>query len=75
MAKIEIIQQIKHDGQVYHAGETRMVDDKLAGYFCGNGWAKDSSGAIATGDQELGEKTLDIHNGQHATAAPTLGVK
>lgn len=71
MISIQILQSIKHDGQQYHAGELRIVDERLGGYFCGNGWAKEPDADGVTTD--LTPKTLDVQNGKHGHAS--TGVK
>lgn len=73
MVAIQILQGIKHNGQQFHAGELRMVDEMLAGYFCGNGWAKEPNCDAAIPDTTA--KTLEVQNGQHGHAAKNLGVK
>lgn len=69
MTKIEIIQDIKHDGQQFYAGESRVVTDHLAGYFCGNGWAKYPSGE--TTEADTSPKTLQVHDSHQGHLAIT----
>jgi hypothetical protein len=39
MAKITAVTTFKHDVEEYKEGKTYDVDDRLAGYFVGVGWA------------------------------------
>ena len=64
MVKIEILQHVRHDGQQFHKGELRIVDEKLAGYFCGNSWAKEIGGSEPAAP-DLQDKTLDVHSVKH----------
>jgi hypothetical protein len=73
MKRIEILQTIKHDGQVFHAGEVRMTSPELAGYFCGLGWAK--ADGLVTGNPDTSEKTLEVQKSHIGHAAPQIGVK
>lgn len=59
--KIDITETIKHQGAVYEAGETRVVDESLAAYFMGNGWARCSETG-ETGARTPGVATLQPHD-------------
>jgi hypothetical protein len=73
MAKIKILQLIRHAGQEYHADEVRVVDQELAAYFCTNGWALDVSGELETGSADTSDKSLDVQAGNHGHGATLLG--
>lgn len=67
--KIEILSLIKHDGQEYLAEEVRKVAPDLARYFCKNGWARDLSGQIATGEPDTKPKTLTVGSAEHGSTS------
>ena len=67
MITIEILRNIKHDGQQFHSGEVRIVTEQLGGYFCGNGWAREQGGEAVPADTR--PKTLQVKNGQHGHSA------
>lgn len=46
----------------FEKDDVRTVDDDSGASFVANGWASDVSGALATGNQQAGESSLDIHN-------------
>lgn len=72
MKRIEILHNFSHHGARYWQGEIRYVTPEDAGYFCGVGWACDTTAEIPTGTPDLSDKTLDIQNGSHATTAPHI---
>lgn len=49
--RVEMLELVKHDGQIFEAGEVRVVSDALGGYFCELGWAKDLDGQYPTGER------------------------
>jgi len=69
MITIEILRNIKHDGQQFHAGEIRIVTDQLGGYFCGNGWAREKGGEVMPADTT--PKTLSVKSVTHGHKAAT----
>lgn len=73
LTRIDVLQNIKHGGQVYHAGEVRLVSPEDAAYFCTHGWAKSDS--LVSGTPDTSPKTLDVQNGKHGHAAQNPGVK
>lgn len=52
--KIEITEKTgirtQEYGHMKH-GEIREVDDHLGAFYCANGWAKDVSGTVPTGER------------------------
>lgn len=46
----------------FEAGDVRTVPDDIGARLVANGWAKDVSGEIVTGEAAVGEATLDIQN-------------
>lgn len=75
MKLIEIIRNFKDDGQQFFKGEARMVTPEKAGYYCGNGWAKDADkeNPIPTGERDLTPKKLEVHSAIHRSAASHSG--
>ena len=66
--KIELIRTVKHAGRLYTKGDVITADEGLGTYFCSVGWAKDVTGAVATGDPEK-ESTLTVHSANHKSKA------
>ena len=52
--EIEMLETVRHDGAEYVKNERRRVTPELARYFCGLGWAKDTTGRITTGERKPG---------------------
>lgn len=73
MKTIDILADIRHEGAQYFKGERRVVTPELAGYFCGNSWAKDVTGEIATGEPDISPKTLEVQNGQISPTSTNAG--
>lgn len=63
MIKVEILMRVKHEGSQFFEGETRILDDRTAGYFCNNGWAKYQDSAAVNVD--TAPKTLVIEPAKH----------
>jgi hypothetical protein len=70
MKFVDLLHDVKDEGQIYHAGERRLLDDSKASYFCGVGWAKDAEGELPTGILDLSHKTLEVHNSRNGHSAP-----
>jgi hypothetical protein len=58
--KIECSTTFLDGAERFEAGDIRTVDDERGAYFVGNGWAKDVTGAVATGAETSGEITLEV---------------
>lgn len=74
MKRIEMLADVR-DAPGYLKGEVRVVTPEVAGYLCGNGWAKDLAGDLATGSPDTSAKTLDVHGSGSNQAAQSPGVK
>ncbi len=48
--KIEALTTFLDGNDRFEQGDIRTVDDERGAYFVGNGWAKDLSGEVATGE-------------------------
>lgn len=68
--KIEVLETFLDGATRYEAGEVRAVSDEDGAYFCGNGWARDVDGKVATAErQKNGEVRLDIRGARHQQTA------
>lgn len=62
------------DGKTrYHFEDVVTVSDEDGAYFCGNGWAEDMDGKVATAQRTLHEVKLDIRGSKHGQQAEKLG--
>lgn len=57
--RIKMLERVLHDGVRYEADEIREVEAALGEYFCGNGWASDEGGNVATGERIPGVRTIE----------------
>ena len=71
--KIEALTTFLDGRDRYEKGDIRTVPDADGARFCAAGWAKDISGAVATGAPAAGETTLDIANATHASTSQLTG--
>ena len=69
MMRIEMLEKVMHERDVYEKGDTRTVSDELGMHFCGMGWAKDVDGTIETGARNINAVTLTPDNVVNATVA------
>lgn len=74
--KIELLETVKHDGQVFTEGDIRTVDDELGAYFCRAGWSKDVDGKVETAPRDVNRVvTLGVHNATSKDAVKTARIK
>jgi hypothetical protein len=60
---VDILVDFRHGGMQYTAGSTALhVEDSLGEYFCGEGWAKDVSGGVPTGQHAAQDIVLDVQD-------------
>ena len=71
--KIELLETVLHGRDRFEAGDIRTVPDEVGAYFCGNGWAKDVDGTVATGERSTTEVRLTPDNVAHANATQEAG--
>jgi len=63
--KVEILEEVlKAKGATYERGDRITVDDERGKRWCELGWAKDLSGAVATGERKPGAVKLNVANSQ-----------
>lgn len=60
--KIQCTTTFKDGVDEFVMDDVRTVPDERGAYFVANGWAKDVSGEIATGEAAVGEVSLAIQN-------------
>ncbi len=74
--KIEALTQFKDevDGLpvTFELGDVCTVPDADGERFCAAGWAKDTSGAVATGEPTGGAAKLEVHNSTLGTSSTKL---
>jgi hypothetical protein len=58
--QIEVLELFRDGGELYRAGEVRVVSEVDAAYYCGAGWARDVSGDIPTGARDTQGVRLDV---------------
>jgi len=63
--KIEILEKIKHERDVFEEGDIRTVTDELGAYFCKAGWAKDVDGKVPTSERDIHHVMLAPDNVVH----------
>jgi len=66
--KIEALTTFLDGRDRYEAGDIRTVSDEDGARFCAAGWAKDITGAAATGEATAGTVDLAIRNSTLGTA-------
>jgi len=67
--KIEILEKVMHEREVFEEGDMRTVPDELGRYFCECGWAKDVDGGVETGKRDVNAVVLTPDSVAHATKA------
>lgn len=65
MKMVKMKELVKHDSQVFHAGESRMVEDDVATLFCKHGWAE--SEGLVTAERVPGPANLEVQPGKHTS--------
>lgn len=70
--KIELLEKVMHERDVFEAGDVRTVDDVIGKYFVEMGWAKDVDGNIPTGERNTTEIRLAPDSAVHATKVETI---
>jgi len=69
--KVEILKTAIHQGVRYEEGDIRTVDNALGEYFCRGGVAKDTSGAVPTGNPGPTDVVLFVNNTTHSSKVET----
>lgn len=73
--KIEALEAIKSDGYVLDAEDVKTVPDEIGAKWCAAGWAKDTTGTVATGERKVLDARITVSSGVHVNKTPELGVK
>ena len=67
--KIEILEKIMHERDLFEQGDIRTVPDEIGEYFCSCGWAKDIDGSTPTGNRSTTEVRVVPGNVTHGHRA------
>ena len=70
--KIEALTTFLDGRDRFELGDIRTVSDEDGARFCAEGWAKDISGTVPTGDATTGTADLAIHNSTLGTSSTNL---
>lgn len=65
--RIELLETVKHERDIYESGDVRTVPDGVGQYFCAQGWAKDVDGNVATGERDVNAARLAPVSALHVT--------
>ena len=71
--KIEAIENFQSGDYRLTAGDVVTVPDEMGVRWCALGWAKDTSGAVPTGERRVLGVHLVIAPAAHAAPAQTVG--
>jgi len=64
--RIEALEKFHSGGYSPEAGDIITVPDEVGARACAHGWARDVTGAVATGDRVPGVSTLNLPNTSHS---------
>jgi hypothetical protein len=73
--KIEALESIKSDGYVLDPEDVKTVPDDIGARWCAAGWARDTSGAVATGERTVLNAKLAVNNVSLSVKSNTVGVQ
>jgi hypothetical protein len=73
--KIEALESIKSDGYVLDPEDVKTVPDDIGASWCAAGWARDTSGAVATGERTVLNAKLAVNNVSLSVKSNTVGVQ
>lgn len=60
--KVEALEVIKSRGYILSEGDIITVPDDVGAHWCKHGWAKDTSGAVQTGERRVINAAVDVDN-------------
>lgn len=72
--KIEALESIKSDGYILDPEDMKTVPEEVGARWCAAGWARDVSGAVATGERKVLNAKLTVDNVRLAVKSPHVGV-
>lgn len=58
--RVEALEVIKSQGYVLSEGDIITVPDEVGAHWCKHGWAKDTSGAVPTGERRVISAKVDV---------------
>ena len=70
--RVEALESIKSDGYALAEGDILTVPDAVGAAWCGYGWARDTGGAVATGERRVLNAKLAVTTAAHGHAAQTV---
>jgi hypothetical protein len=73
--QIEALETIKTDGYILNIGDRLTVPYEIGAKCCAHGWAKDTSGAVATGERTVVKAVVAPANGTLGAVADGTGVQ
>lgn len=73
--KIEALESIKSDGYLLDPEDIKTVPDDVGARWCAAGWARDVSGAVATGQRKVLNAKLAVSSVTLAVKSSTVGVQ
>ena len=71
--KIEALENFSSGDYRLTAGDVVTVQDEIGSRWCALGWAKDTAGAVPTGERRVLDARLVIDPAAHAATAQTVG--
>ena len=60
--RIEALERISSDGYVLEKDDVLTVPDEIGASWCRNGWGRDTSGAVETGERRVLDARLLVDN-------------
>jgi hypothetical protein len=73
--KIEALESIKSDGYLLDPEDVKTVPEEVGARWCAAGWARDTSGAVATGERKVLNAKLTVDSVNLAVKSPNIGVQ
>jgi hypothetical protein len=58
--RVEALEVIKSRGYTLSEGDILTVPDEVGAHWCKHGWAKDTSGAVETGERRVINAKVDV---------------
>jgi hypothetical protein len=73
--KIEALESIKSDGYILDPEDIKTVPEEVGARWCAAGWARDMSGAVATGERKVLNTKIAVDNISLAVKSANVGVQ
>lgn len=62
MMTVKVKEKVLFGTQIFHAGETRLVEKNVGAWLCENGFADDEAGEVATGVRDTTTRKINPAN-------------